>query len=54
VVLSPAGDVIGSLSVASGVTNVAFGGSSGTTVYITKLNPPELYEVDVGIPGYPY
>jgi gluconolactonase len=54
VVLSPSGDEVGRLRVASGTTNVAFGGESATTLYITKLSPPELFEVDVGIPGYPY
>lgn len=54
VVLSPSGDELGSLRVAPGTTNVAFGGADRTTLYITKLDPPELYEVDVGIPGYPY
>ncbi len=54
VVLSPAGTELGRLSVGEGVTNVAFGGPDRTTLYITRLNPPELYEVNVGIAGYPY
>lgn len=54
VVLSPSGTELGRLTVAVGVTNVAFGGSDRTTLYITNLETKQLYEVNVGIPGYPY
>jgi gluconolactonase len=54
-VVAPAtGNQIGSIMVGSGVTNVAFGGPENETLFITKLNPPSLFAVDVGIPGYPY
>jgi gluconolactonase len=53
-VLSPSGDRIGTITVASSVTNVAFGGPDRKTLFITKLNPPTLYSVNVGIAGYPY
>jgi gluconolactonase len=43
-----------SIMVGNGVTNVAFGGPDNETLFITKLNPPSLYAVDVGVPGYPY
>jgi gluconolactonase len=54
IVLSPAGTQLGKITVSSGVTNVAFGGPGRTTLFVTKRNQPELYAVDVGIPGYPY
>lgn len=48
------GNQIGSINVGSGVTNVAFGGPDNSTLFITKLNPPSLFAVSVGIAGYPY
>jgi gluconolactonase len=53
-VLSPSGARLGTITVASSVTNVAFGGADRKTLFITKLNPPTLYSVNVGIAGYPY
>jgi len=53
-VISPAGSELGRITVGSGVTNVAFGGADRTQLYITKLNQAQLWEVNVGIPGYPY
>ena len=54
VVLAPTGDQLGTINVATGITNVAFGGSDRTTLYISRLEVQELYEVNVGIPGLPY
>ena len=54
VVVSPGGVELGRFSVAVGVTNVAFGGADRSTLYITNLETKQLYEIDVGIPGYPY
>jgi gluconolactonase len=36
------------------VTNVAFGGANRQTLYITSLNPPSLFSVELNVPGYPY
>jgi gluconolactonase len=36
------------------VTNVAFGGPKRTTLYITSLQPPSLFSVELNVPGYPY
>lgn len=54
VVLSPSGAELGRLNVAVGVTNIAFGGADRTTLYITNLETKQLYEVNMGIVGYPY
>jgi gluconolactonase len=54
VVLDPSGSELGRIQVAEGVTNVAFGGAARTTLYITRLVDQELYELEVGIVGYPY
>jgi gluconolactonase len=36
------------------VTNVAFGGSDRRTLYITSLQPPSLFSVELNVPGFPY
>lgn len=54
---SPTFDVIGSFTFpdVQSVTNVAFGGPDGTTLYVTSLGTaPKLFTVDVGIVGRPY
>ena len=54
-VLSPTGDPVGSkITVPNATTNVAFGGPSGTVLYITTRAAAGVYTLDVGIPGYPY
>lgn len=55
VVLNPAGDEVGILS-GSSVTNLAFGGANGTTLYLTSsfTSNPGLYVVELDIPGLPY
>lgn len=53
VVLNPADAEVGALNLA-GVTNVAFGGPQGTTLYATTLRVPALHRVQLSIPGYPY
>lgn len=45
-----AGTSIGSIP-AKGCTNVAFGGPSRTTLYITSMNPGSLKYVELNIPG---
>lgn len=52
-VIDPAGNPLGSINLQSGAaTNVAFGGSNRTTLYITGGN--NLYAVELDIPGLPY
>jgi gluconolactonase len=53
-VLKPTGDKVGTIQVGSGVTNVAFGGPDGKTLYITRMTPPSLYAVPSQIAGFPY
>jgi gluconolactonase len=53
-VLTPSGDELGTIQVGAGVTNVAFGGVDGKTLYITRMTPPSLYAVPSRIPGLPY
>jgi gluconolactonase len=58
-VLSPAGVEIGSVSVsqAESVTNVAFGGPEGKTLFITSMgtgNQRGVFRADLNIPGLPY
>ena len=36
------------------VTNLAFGGPEGTTLYATTLNQVAVYSVELDIPGFPY
>jgi gluconolactonase len=55
VVLDEDDALIGSIPVGIQVTNVAFGGADGRTLYITSLGAePKLHEVVLNVPGYPY
>lgn len=55
VVLDPGGAEIGTLPFDLQVTNVAFGGADRKTLYVTTLGgAPELFEVPLNVPGYPY
>jgi gluconolactonase len=54
VVVKPSGAKLGTMTVGSGVTNVAFGGADGKTLFITRMSPPSLYSVPSDIPGLPY
>jgi gluconolactonase len=54
VVVKPSGAKLGTITVGSGVTNVAFGGADGKTLFITRMSPPSLYSVPSAIPGLPY
>jgi len=57
VVLAPDGSTLGTIGVAPSVTNAAFGGPDGRTLYITAGNPAEgdaVYSVELQIPGRPY
>ena len=51
-VLSPSGAKLGSVTVAASLSNMAFGGSDGKTLYITAGKA--LYSLDMNLPGYPY
>jgi gluconolactonase len=54
-VLDAAGSPLGTIDVpgsAGWVTNVAFGGPAGTTLYVTADN--ELHELELNLPGFPY
>ena len=54
-VLDTEGAQVGSpITVPNATTNVAFGGTSGTVLYITTRANAGVYSLDVGIPGYPY
>lgn len=55
VVLSPGGyNILGSFDL-PGITNVAFGGSDGKTLYATTLGEiPSIWEAKVDIPGLPF
>lgn len=53
-VFSAAGMPLGQISVPASATNVAFGGPNRTTLYITKMQPPALYRVELNVPGFPY
>lgn len=38
-----------------GVTNVAFGGESGSTLFITSLGEePQIHRIELGVVGFPY
>ena len=55
VVLDPNDAVIGTIAAGIQVTNVAFGGADGKTLYITSLGgEPKLLQVTLNVPGYPY
>ncbi|MFN2217062.1 MAG: SMP-30/gluconolactonase/LRE family protein, partial [Anaerolineae bacterium] len=49
-VFSPSGSKLGSVTVASGLSNMAFGGADGKTLYITAGKA--LYRLDMNLPGY--
>jgi gluconolactonase len=51
-VYSPSGSKLGSVTVASSLSNMAFGGSDGKTLYITAGKA--LYSLDMNLPGYYY
>jgi gluconolactonase len=52
VVFSPSGTTLGTITVASKVTNLAFGGSDRKTLFITAGNG--LYQLAMNLPGWPY
>lgn len=57
VVLDSSGQQIGALDVPSSgnITNVAFGGASRTTIFVTSLGAtPQIHQATLNIPGYPY
>lgn len=53
-VLDPDGAEIDVITVPNSTTNVAFGGATGTVLYITTMSMAGAYSLDVGIPGSPY
>jgi gluconolactonase len=55
-VIDPGGQELGRIALASEqVTNVAFGGPSRRTLFITHLGyVPGLQKVELGLPGLPY
>jgi len=53
-VLKPSGAKLGTITVGSGVTNIAFGGADSKTLFITRMTPPSLYSVASTVPGLPY
>jgi len=52
IVLSPGGSQLGSITVATGTTNVAFGGTDRKTLYISA--GMAIYSLALNVPGYPY
>ncbi len=57
VVLSSDGTTIGTINVAPSLTNAAFGGPEGKTLYLTAGDPAAgdaVYSVELEIPGRPY
>lgn len=55
-VFSPEGSQVGTLTTPTQATNVAFGGTSGTTLYITTFaqGAAGLHQVEMAVPGLPY
>jgi gluconolactonase len=51
-VYSPSGGKLGSVTVAASISNMAFGGADGKTLYITAGKA--LYSLDMNLPGYYY
>ena len=51
-VYSPSGSELGSVTVAASISNMAFGGADGKTLYITAGKA--LYSLDMNLPGYYY
>jgi gluconolactonase len=52
VVLSPTGDVVGTIKVAPRATNVAFGGPNHSTLLVTAGSG--VYSLPAPVPGFPY
>ena len=52
IVFSPSGTQLGSLTVVTGATNVAFGGTDRKTLYISA--GMAIYSLALNVPGYPY
>jgi gluconolactonase len=50
-VFAPSGAKLGSITVASSLSNIAFGGPDGKTLYATAGKA--LYSLDMNLPGYP-
>ena len=56
-VLDPTGTELGRITVAGSLTNAAFGGDDGQTLYLTAGDPTgsnSVYTVQMPIPGYPF
>jgi len=56
-VISPEGAPLGTITVATSLTNLAFGGPQRTTLYATAGDPQAgtpLYQIELAIPGLPY
>ena len=51
-VYSASGSKVGSITVAPSLSNLAFGGSEGKTLYITAGKA--LYSLEMNLPGYYY
>ncbi len=51
-IFAPTGAVVGTITVAAYLTNLAFGGADGTTLYATAFKA--LYSIPMNIPGNPY
>jgi gluconolactonase len=51
-VYAPSGTKLGSVAVAASLSNLAFGGADGQTLYITAGKA--LYSLDLNLPGYYY
>jgi gluconolactonase len=51
-VIAPSGSVWGTIQIAQGLTNVAFGGPSATTLFATAGN--SVFALEATIPGQPY
>jgi gluconolactonase len=49
-VFSPSGTKLGTITAAASVSNIAFGGTSGKTMYITAGKA--LYSLTLNLPGY--
>jgi gluconolactonase len=52
IVLSPTGTQLGSITLTSGVTNLAFGGTDRKTLYFSV--GMAIYSMPMNIPGFPY
>jgi gluconolactonase len=52
IVLSPSGTQLGSITVATNLTNLAFGGTDHKTLYISVGTA--IYSLPMSVPGFPY